>query len=306
MKIKQIIKKNLQNQLRVRWNIGFVEFQQDTILIQDKLEISWMKHNYVDRWFADPFILNVTSTEIVLLAEEFYYPINKGRIARLTVDRKSFELIKIVTVLEIESHFSFPAIFKSNDEVFIYPEHSETGKLILFKYNEKEATAVQVSILCDDPLTDAIITTSFDRPFIFSTKLPTHDGNELCIYTSDKWNGTYKLDHKVKFKDNIARNAGNIFKIGNKCIRPAQNCCGAYGKGLVMQEVIFEDNKFSFKELKRYYSTANEWNLGMHTFNVCGNLAVVDAKQYSKRNLAKVLVFLKDIIKSLGYYQNSL
>ena len=213
----------MQNQLKVRWNIGFVEFQKDSILLQDKFEIHWMKHTYRDRWFADPFILNITSTEIVLLVEEFYYPINRGRISRLTVDKESFKLKKIVTVLELESHFSFPAIFTNGDEVYIYPENSATGKLILYKYNIKEATAVPVSILSDDPLTDATITTLFDQPFIFSTKLPTHNGDELSIYTSDKWNGMYKLYHTVKFKDNTARNAGAIFQIGNKFIRPAEN-----------------------------------------------------------------------------------
>jgi hypothetical protein len=304
MTIKQIIRKKLHNQLTIRWNIGFVDFQPDSFLLQNELKIHWMKHNFKDRWFADPFILNITSTEIVLLVEEFYYPIHRGRIARITVDRESFALKKIVTVLELESHFSFPAIFTNGDKVYIYPENSETGRLILYKYNDKDVMVKQLSILIDEPLTDAIITTFFDRPFIFSTKLPMDDGDELCIYTSDKWNGRYKLYHKVKFKDNIARNAGAIFKIGDKFIRPAQIYNKGYGKGLVMQEVIFEDNKFSFNELKRFYPTYKEWNLGMHTFNVYENLAVVDAKQYRNRTTAKILIFLKGVLKSLRFNMN--
>ena len=142
--------------------------------------------------------------------------------------------------------------------------------------------------------------TKFIWPFIFSTKLPMDDGDELNIYISDKWNGKYELYQKVKFKDNIARNAGAIFQIDNKFIRPAQIYNGDYGKGLVMQEVIFKDNKFSFNELKRFYPTSKEWNLGMHTFNVNENLAVVDAKKYRKRNMAQILIFLKEVIKSLG------
>ena len=65
-----------------------------------------------------------------------------------------------------------------------------------------------------------------------------------------------------------------------------------------MQEIIFKDNKFSFNEIKRFYPTSKEWNLGMHTFNVYGNLAVVDAKQYRNKNIARILVFFKGIIKS--------
>lgn len=53
------------------------------VIKSDKLNIHWMKHSYTDRWFADPYLLEVTDKQIVVLVEEFCYKLRKGRIADL-------------------------------------------------------------------------------------------------------------------------------------------------------------------------------------------------------------------------------
>ena len=52
---------------RDRWEIGFVEGGVDAVMGNVSLKINWVKHNYKDRWFADPFVLDVTDSEIRLL-----------------------------------------------------------------------------------------------------------------------------------------------------------------------------------------------------------------------------------------------
>jgi hypothetical protein len=281
----------------VRWNIGFVSFNTKTILQNDKLNISWMKHNYKDRWFADPFILRITDTDIILLVEEFYEPVQKGRIAKLVIDKNSFELKENKVVLDLDSHLSFPAILKKGNNVYFYPENSVIGKLILYKYNEEDNTVEPISVLSNEPLTDAVITTAFSKPYMLSTQKPYPNKNILNIYVSREWDGLYELDHTVYFKDNSARNAGEPFQINNKWIRPAQDCNGIYGKGIVLQELVFKDDKFSFNEIKRFYPNTEKWSAGMHTFNVHESIAVVDAKKYKRVFIAKILMF---IIKLYG------
>jgi hypothetical protein len=281
----------------VCWNIGFVDFNPQTILQEEFLTIHWMKHPYRDRWFADPFILQITEQEIIVLVEEFYYPIKRGRIVKLIIDKKTLRLKTSEVVLELESHLSFPAIFKNGENIYIYPENSTIRKLILYKYNELDNTVKIVSILSNEPLADAIITTSFDKPYIFSTKLPYPNMNSLDIYSSKEWDSIYELDHTIYFKDNTARNAGSLFQLDGKWIRPAQDCNDGYGKGLVFQEVVLEENKFSFNELKRFYPTSKKWNIGMHTFNVCDDMAVVDAKRYKNPIIGKLLMKGYKIVK---------
>jgi hypothetical protein len=283
--------------LKIRWNIGFIEFYADTVLQQDNLKIKWLKHSFRDRWFADPFILRITEQEIILLVEEFYYPIKRGRIAKLVIDKTNLKLKSNQVVLELESHLSFPAIFREGDNVYIYPENSVAGKLILYKYYEHDNTVEPVSILSNEPLTDAIISMIFGKPYLFSTKLPHQNKNSLDIYSSFQWNNTYSFDSTVYFKDNTARNAGNLFQMGNKWIRPAQDCNNGYGKGIVLQEMILENDKFSFKELKRFYPRSWRYNLGMHTLNIDKNIGIVDGRGYRRPLIAHLLYFLKNICK---------
>ena len=48
------------------WNIGFVTEDIADVVKSDKLHIHWLKHNYTDRWFADPFLLEVTEKQIIV------------------------------------------------------------------------------------------------------------------------------------------------------------------------------------------------------------------------------------------------
>jgi hypothetical protein len=298
--MKRYLKSFFDKYTKICWNIGFVDFHNpETILQVDKLNIRWMKHRYKDRWFADPFILKETEQDIILLVEEFYYPINRGRIARLTIDKKNLSLKTSDVVLELDAHLSFPAIFRQKEDIYIYPENSCTGNLILYKYNEAENSVSLVSVLNNEPLTDAIITTAFGKSYLFSTKLPYQNKNVLNIYSSQRWNGIYQLEQTVYFNDNTARCAGDLFQVGNKWIRPAQDCNGDYGKGLVLQEVIFSSGKFSFNELKRFYSNSKKWNLGMHTFNSLDCTAVVDAKRYTYSFRGKLLMKIHAIYKKI-------
>lgn len=278
--IQQKIKKIVSNKLNICWNIGFVDFDQNLVLGESDLNIHWLKHDYKDRWFADPFILSITDSEIEVLVEEFYDPVGRGRISKLIVDKNTYKLRKCVPILELDTHLSFPVIFRDNGEIYIYPENSKKQQLALYRYDHERETTELVKILSQVPLTDATITTLFGESYLLSTRLPKPNGNEIGIYRADKWSGNYMLKHTVEFSDNTARNAGEIFKIGECFIRPAQDCNGAYGRGIVFQEVFFRDGIFSFQELKRYYPASWRYNLGMHTFNVKDNIAIVDGRGY--------------------------
>lgn len=55
-----IILKNIYRKIiQESWNIGFVDTSIDDLLVGKSIQIEWMKHSYEDRWFADPFVVNV-------------------------------------------------------------------------------------------------------------------------------------------------------------------------------------------------------------------------------------------------------
>ena len=64
------MKKGLFSKLiRKRWEIGFVEGGYDAVFSDKKLQIHWVSNPPKDRWYADPFILDVTDDKIVVLAD---------------------------------------------------------------------------------------------------------------------------------------------------------------------------------------------------------------------------------------------
>lgn len=258
-----------------------------------------MKHNYKDRWFADPFILKVTNDEIIVLVEEFYDPIHRGRISKLTIDKQTYELKKIDVILELNSHLSFPAIFRKDDKIYIYPENSAEGHLVIYEFDEKDNNFKPHKILHDEPLTDASLETCFNSFHIFTTKLPIQNGNQLFIYQSEKWDGEYHPIQVMEFPSNTSRNAGSLFMLNGKIIRPAQDCNGAYGKGLVFYEVSYTDGVFEMKELKRMYPQHTIYDQGMHTFNVYDNLAVIDGRKFRKPFISKSLLAINKFIKKI-------
>lgn len=290
MRIKAFILKLLA----VKWTIGFIDNDLESIISGKTLNIHWIKHSYSDRWFADPFILDVTETEIILLCEEYYYPIKRGRIAKLIIDRKSYELKESQVVLELETHLSFPAILRKGNDVYIYPENSKKSKLTFYQYDVRHNQCIKCEDWIEEPLTDAIVTEIFGEKMIFSTKLPNQNKNILDVYhwEKEKW---VELA-SIKFSDNMARNAGDFFIVNDEVYRPAQDCNKVYGGAVILQKVT-KALEFKFVNIRRIESDNSRYNVGCHTFNHYKGYTVVDAQGYKYPLIASTLMFIRNMLK---------
>lgn len=282
---------------KTKYNIGFVDGSlKDVIEKKQPIKVNWLKHSYNDRWFADPFILDVTDKEIWVLVEEWYDPINRGRISKLVIDKHTYKLKDIIVLLELESHLSFPAIRRAQDGIYIYPENSVTGKLTEYKYiPEKEKLEIS-SIIANEPLTDAIQTDIFGKQLLFSTRLPDANGKDLYIYQFCKKTKTFKEVCQYHYNENLSRSAGDFFKYGEKIYRPSQVCIKSYGDAVSIQEVIYLEEKWDFKEIRRIYSPHPDFDLGFHTLNTYKGIIAVDAIGYRKAKLCHILRFSKKLL----------
>ena len=281
-----------------KYNIGFINGDLQSVIEGKPIKVNWLKHSYKDRWFADPFILDVTDNEIIVLAEEWYDPIQRGRISKLIIDKESFILKKLKVMIDTGSHLSFPAIDRKADGIYIHPENSERNCLEEYKYNPTNDSFEKVGILAELPLTDSVYNDYFGEDLLFSTKLPDANGKELGIYYWDFGQKQYELKEYYHFKDNISRMAGNFFEHKGKIYRPAQVCIKSYGDAVSIQEVNYTNRKWDFKEIRRIYSPHPDLDLGFHTFNYYNNYIVVDAIGYRR---AKVCHLLRGI-KSLTHF----
>ena len=131
---------------------------------------------------------------------------------------------------------------------------------------------------------------------MFSTKLPDANGKELGIYKKND-DDTYSLYRTYHFEENLSRMAGNLFTCHGKLYRPAQVCIKSYGDAISLQEVLFNNGEFQFKEIRRLYSPSPIYDLGFHTFNVFNDSIVVDGLGYRKYYISNILKKLWHIIK---------
>ena len=280
----------------IRYNIGFVEENVDDVINGKPITVNWLKHSYKDRWFADPFILDVTDDEFVVLVEEWYDPIQRGRISKLIVDRNTYELKSLKVMIDEGFHMSFPAITRKPDGIYIQPECGATHRLVEYKYNEEQDHFEKINVICDLPLTDSVRNTLFNEDLMFSTKLPDANGKELGIYYWNKSQSRYQIKDYYHFQENLSRMAGNFFICNGKIYRPAQVCIESYGDAVSIQEVTYNNEKWIFRELRRIYSPHPDMNLGFHTFNEYNGFVVVDAVGYRKPKLCRFIRKMKQLL----------
>lgn len=279
-----------------KYNIGFIDGNLQSVMEGEPIKVNWMKHHYKDRWFADPFILDVTDNEIIVLVEEWYDPIQRGRISKLTIDKQTFELLNLKVMIETDFHLSFPAIDRRPNGIYIHPESCAINKLELYKYNPNTDSFNKVSSLSNLPLTDSVCNDYFGQNLMFSTKLPDANGKELGIYYWDSNIEKYALKEYYHFKENISRMAGNFFKYQGKVYRPAQVCIKSYGDAVSIQEVNNLNGVYNFREIRRIYSPHHDLDLGFHTFNIYKDIIVVDAIGYRRAKICHILRWAKRIL----------
>lgn len=277
---------------RDRWEIGFVKGGLASVMGNEPLRIHWLKHHYKDRWFADPFILDVTKSEILLLAEEFRYETAKGRIALLVVDKRTCELKTLDIVLELDTHLSFPAIWREDGHVYVYPESWNSGELSLYEYKGRYRGLVLKKVICKEPMADAIMTDIFGRRQLFSVS----ENDKLRIYDFNAATSLFELSYVKPFGKATARNAGDFFEFKGKVYRPAQVCKERYGEAVEIQEVVWDsDENFCFIPVKTLYSSHISLDTGMHTLNSFKGMVVVDVHGWNNALTVKSIDALKKI-----------
>ena len=237
-----------------------------------------------------------TKNKIILLVEEYDDFKNRCN-SKVSSKKIDYKIISRAVILTDTHHLSFPNIYKSSKELYVYPENSKSGSLYMYSFSENLESLVDKKIIINEPILDPVIIKLDNSFFLFGTNSFCKFQNTILIYKSDQIKSEYKLFQKILLNDSSARSAGNFFKIKDKIIRPAQDCNGSYGKGIVLQEIKFDNNKFSIVELKRIYSNSSRYPLGIHTINIANDLIVVDILGYKNIFFGKLFKLFKSIFK---------
>lgn len=292
----QQIKRFIYSLIEPYWNIAFFDNSVEGIIKGEKPVFHLLKHNYEDRWFADPFVLDVTEDTIILLVEDFRYSKNRAGISKMVIDRKKYQLLSLKSILELETHLSFPFIIRDNGHIYICPENSDANELSLYDFDAENEIINKIKELSHLSLADAVISHINGKTYMFATSYPNHNGKFIEIYEYLTNTKTFELIQTYQFDEKIGRNAGDIFYLNNKLYRPAQDCGLCYGHGISIQEISINEGKFSFNEVRRIYPPNKFKMMGTHTFNSYKGVLVGDALLYKHPLFGSTAYFMKEKI----------
>lgn len=298
--------RNIQN--GSNWNIGFCDMSSEDFISKKCLgRVHWMKHDYKDRFFADPFILNVSQSDITVLAEEYIFDCPPGKIVELVVDRQTKRLKHRYEVLALPTHLSYPAIMNIDDTVWVYPENGAAGKLSIYRYDAVNHRLIEPHCILQGAVADATILRKENGDYLLTaTRYPD---NQSCVFayeTRSLYDGFSLSDHSpFQRSSKYSRPAGNFFHAFGSVYRPAQDCSDRYGGGIsVMRfdpDTYRETFCFSIRPVSYRYS------LGIHTINFAGTICVVDGYGYKYPTLgriyaSKMMKTIRDFMKNLLAY----
>lgn len=276
------------------WNIGFVERSiEDVVTSNDTiLQVHWVKHNYKDRFFADPFILSVDEKEIKVLVEDFPYYDKVGMISLLVVNRKTYELKERKVVLKQPFHMSYPFIQrKENGEFWVAPEASMSGNLYRYTMNPDTCMLENQEVLLAEPLLDSTIIEHDGKYWLFCTKRGLESNKSLFIYYSDKPEGPWTT-HKgnpVVHDAAMARPAGYMVKVDGVIYRFIQKCDKTYGESIQLSKVVkLTECDFSETRVKLISGQKDEYSNAFHTINSLGDISVVDGVRVDFHPLRRI------------------
>lgn len=284
MKIRKLIKSLLPDPLKNAYYVGFWNEDDLRLPIKERYaKVRWIKvGKYAkDGWFADPFFVAVTDKEIVLFVEEMKYYTGRGILTKLVIDRKDMSIKSKKSILELDTHLSYPIYFCENGKIYIYPENQQSGSVKIYEYDEIHETLIYIKDIINEPLVDTQIVKIEGAYYAFGVKIVSgqqSDTKTLLIYKSDSLLGDYHYFQTIENDKCEERGAGFIYIDGQgRLIRPAQCCEGGYGKAVVLYHLQLRDDKFLETEIGRIEPDENaRYGSVLHTYNYMNGLYVID------------------------------
>lgn len=278
------------------WNIGFVERNiEDIILSKDnEVKVNWVKHNYKNRFFADPFILSVDYKFIRVLVEDYPYYNKKGIISLLTIDRNTYKLLDRKEILKQPFHMSYPFIQRNDDGSvkWVAPEASMSGKLFRYSINNETNMLENQQVLFSEPLLDSTIIRYNGLYWLFCTKRGINSNSHLYIYYSKSSEGPWNSHKNNPVVENysMARPAGYIIKANDSLYRVIQKCNNYYGESIMVSKInVLNELEFQESFVKEIRASKDIYSKCFHTINGFGNLCVVDGVKVDYRPFRRLL-----------------
>lgn len=265
------------------WRIGLRQRLSTLPLEGDSLVegFHWLPDDG-QRFYADPILFEHEERHFLFM-EEYPFATRKGIISVTELGEDGHALYTPRKVLECEKHLSYPFMFRHGGKIYMMPENSQQRRLPLFRAtNFPFEWTFERNLIDNIDLSDA---TLFERDgsfWLFGTTREQGASSWDCLslFHSPSIFGPYTplCDNPVVIDARYARPAGPILHLGDKLIRPVQNCLGGYGRFIRFLEVTsLGRNGLAQRECGRLLSPMGSEISGVHSYCVDNRFEAIDA-----------------------------
>lgn len=270
--------------LREEWNVGIARVSPNDVVTGKPLSsVTWAPRMH-RRWLADPMAVAVNG-HVEVLAEEMDVATWRGRIATLRFDGSAWSAP--ATVLDTNTHASYPYVFAREGNVFCIPETFEANAVRLYRARDFPRAWEYVATLIEGlPAVDSTLFDYGGRLWIFCT---TQDASaaRLMAFHSDALLGPWQAHRRNPIKIDVrsARPAGAPFWVDGAFYRPAQDCSHTYGGRVAINRVLSLSPTEFLEETVAHVEpdASSDYRHGLHTISFAGRYCVIDGKRWSRR-----------------------
>lgn len=264
------------------YNVGIINKKVGNVLKYGIAagDITWLKHNYKDRFFADPFMIKEDEDYYYILVEEYLFWEEKGKITLLKVKKVDFSLVERKIIIEEPTHLSFP--FCEINSNTIIPESVKSGQTKEYYIDLDVMEILNSRVILDEGLIDAAFyIDKAQRKWILTSKInkPKED-----MYMYQEKEGVYEPVQNGRIMASSieeTRSAGRLFECNGQLYRPVQDSTGRYGYQTRIMRVDQLDSS-GYKATCVQVINAKDnppYSETLHTFNVYDNCIIVDGSK---------------------------
>lgn len=233
-------------------------------------------------YFADPFIVE-DAGRTLLFVEDFNYATHTGAIVCLEVGSDG-SLGEPVRVIERPYHCSYPQVIRESDQWFMVPETGFNGTVELYAAIDFPYRWRLEKVLFRGAAFDTTIVQQDGLYWFFVTLIDRAEYYcpQLFLFHAESLTGTWTLHPGSPISRDVrtARCGGAIIRDGDRLIRVAQDGGVAYGRGLRFMEITkLNRSEFAEREVADLTCDRFPGTIGVHTYNRCGDIEVVDLKR---------------------------
>lgn len=231
-------------------------------------------------FYADPFPFE-HDRALYVFVEDYPHATGKAVIAVSALDSDGVAASP-VPVLEEPYHLSYPQVFAHDGAIWMLPEASSGGGLVLYRAEHFPDRWTRVATLVEGPISDATLLIRDDGFWLFATDRDGDLGSTsdtLVVFHAPALTGPWSphRTNPILVDRRRARPGGAFIHEGARTFLPIQDGTLGYGGGLGLSELLRLDHDAVELSIPRPISGAGDFPYPkIHTLNRAGRLEVID------------------------------